>query len=397
MSLRLYLHLFISASLGAWLSLSAFTPTEDGIYATFETNMGQFTAVLYYEQTPMTVANFIGLAEGSRNWIDPRNAEVSNRPYYNGITFHRVIANFMIQGGSPSGLGTDGPGYNFPDEFVEGLIHDSAGLLSMANSGPSTNGSQFFITVAPTPWLDNKHTVFGRIVDGYDQVEAISKVATDNNARPANNVRIDRLIITRHGSAASAFDIHQQSLPSIEPLSPQIRHVDDQLIAIIPMPPNSQSFAYQTKNFIQWNRINTPIYNMVQPEENFPLLSASASEKSIFYRFARLNYPFQIFSPVDLIGRKMILNIPYEGGVHVLRLEFTTENAGTGTFNDGDVVDLVYQFVQGPYRSQLVFSLTGLVPISPSLHFKSATSGTFRGVAGQGQDEFPISGTFQLE
>src|SRR5690606_34521679 len=138
-----------------------------GIYAIFQTNRGEFTARLYHEQTPTTVANCVGLAEGSRPFIDPAQGLVQ-RPFYDGLTFHRVIAGFMIQGGSPNGQGTDGPGYQFGNEFSTALLHNRAGILSMANAGPDTNGSQFFVTVAPTPHLDFKHSVFGEIVEGLD-------------------------------------------------------------------------------------------------------------------------------------------------------------------------------------------------------------------------------------
>lgn len=395
MKIRCLFSLAISFLFGPILSLQAFTPTENGIYATFETNMGNFTAVLYYDQAPMTVANFIGLAEGSRKWIDPRNAEVSNRPYYDGIIFHRVIADFMIQGGSPAGDGTDGPGYSFPDEIAEGLVHDSAGLLSMANSGPSTNGSQFFITVAPTPWLDGRHTIFGRIVDSYSNVEAISNVATGTNDRPQEPVRIERVSIIRQGSSAVAFDIHQQGLPSVESVAPQIRYQDNQMIAAIPMPPNSQSFIYQTKNFIQWDQISTNIFNTTQPNENFPLLDLTEPKTAYFYRFARIRYANEILAPVDLIGRTLILNLPYDGGVDVFRLEFTTDISGTGKLNEEEALGMDYYYIQGPYFSQFAFQVAGFIPLYPDLNFETSTSGTFQGTAGQNQ--FNISGTFQLE
>lgn len=124
---------------------------EDGLFAIFQTNRGSFTAQLDYEKAPSTVANFIGLVEGTRGWLDAQTGALRREPFYNGITFHRVISGFMIQGGSPNGQGTDGPGYSFGDEFHPALRHDAAGILSMANSGANTNGSQFFITLAPTP------------------------------------------------------------------------------------------------------------------------------------------------------------------------------------------------------------------------------------------------------
>lgn len=143
----------------------------DGLYAKFTTTRGEIIVSLFYQQTPMTVANFVGLAEGTMQL--GADAERQDKPYYKGLTFHRVIDDFMIQGGCPLGSGTGGPGYNFPDEIVPELRHDKPGILSMANAGPNTNGSQFFITHGPTPWLDGKHTVFGEVVQGQDVVNTI--------------------------------------------------------------------------------------------------------------------------------------------------------------------------------------------------------------------------------
>ncbi len=160
-------------------------------YADFYTSMGNFTAELYSDLTPKTVANFIGLAQGSKVWVDPRTGQQkTNTPFYNGLNFHRIIKNFMIQGGCPLGTGTGGPGYRFEDEFHASLQHDDAGYLSMANAGPNTNGSQFFITDSATPWLDGKHTIFGKVVSGMDIVKRIADVPTGEQDRPLNPVMI---------------------------------------------------------------------------------------------------------------------------------------------------------------------------------------------------------------
>jgi peptidyl-prolyl cis-trans isomerase A (cyclophilin A) len=170
-----------------------------GIYATFNTTLGSFTARMFDKEVPNTVANFVGLAEGSKEWTDPRTRQKVKKPYYNGLIFHRVINGFMIQGGCPLGSGTGGPGYTFADEFSPRLRHNKEGLFSMANAGPGTNGSQFFITLGPTPHLNDKHSIFGEVVSGMDVVKKIGTTRCDPNDRPVQDVVIKEVIIERVG------------------------------------------------------------------------------------------------------------------------------------------------------------------------------------------------------
>lgn len=156
-------------------------------YAVFDTTEGRFKIRLFADKAPNTVKNFTDLAEGIK----------TGKPFYDGLVFHRVIPDFMIQGGCPQGTGRGGPGYNFADEFHPSLKHSKPGLLSMANAGPNTNGSQFFITVAATPWLDNRHSIFGEVVEGYDVAEKISKAPRDSSDRPKKEVRINTVTIER--------------------------------------------------------------------------------------------------------------------------------------------------------------------------------------------------------
>jgi peptidyl-prolyl cis-trans isomerase A (cyclophilin A) len=167
------------------------------VYAHFETTLGKFTAELFESKVPKTVAIFAGLANGSKEWKHPKTGEKHLKPYYDGIIFHRVIDGFMIQGGDPLGQGNGGPGFQFDDEFHPDLRHDRAGILSMANAGPNTNGSQFFVTLGPTPHLDRRHSVFGAVTSGLDVVQKIGKVQTDRNDRPVTPVVINKLTIER--------------------------------------------------------------------------------------------------------------------------------------------------------------------------------------------------------
>jgi peptidyl-prolyl cis-trans isomerase A (cyclophilin A) len=170
---------------------------ESGTYAHFDTSEGSFTVRLFEKEAPRTVANFVGLAEGTKEWRDPATGEKKKAPFYDGVIFHRVISGFMIQGGDRLGQGTGGPGFNFPDEFHPALRHERAGVLSMANAGPNTNGSQFFITLGPTPHLDNRHSVFGEVVEGMDVVTRIGGVATGRQDRPVKPVTINHIRIER--------------------------------------------------------------------------------------------------------------------------------------------------------------------------------------------------------
>jgi cyclophilin family peptidyl-prolyl cis-trans isomerase len=184
-------------------TLSADTDTSklgDGLYAVFDTTKGELVVELFYKKVPLTVTNFVGLAEGTKDSNKSKGA-----PFYDGLKFHRVIKDFMIQGGDPEGTGRGGPGYQFPDEFDPTLKHDGPGILSMANAGPNTNGSQFFITHKATPWLDNKHSVFGKVVSGQDVVDTIQK---DDIIKAVRILRI--------GEEAKKFQADQKTFEKLE-------------------------------------------------------------------------------------------------------------------------------------------------------------------------------------
>jgi peptidyl-prolyl cis-trans isomerase A (cyclophilin A) len=170
-------------------------PAQQQTYATLKTSEGDIRVRLFPDSAPKTVANFVGLATGGRAWRDPRTGAERHDPLYNGTVFHRVIPQFMIQGGDPLGTGTGGPGYQFEDEVGGPHRFDRPGLLAMANAGPNTNGSQFFITQVPTPWLDGKHTIFGEVVEGMDVVDAIAASERDARDRPLRECRLEQVII----------------------------------------------------------------------------------------------------------------------------------------------------------------------------------------------------------
>ncbi|WP_413295406.1 peptidylprolyl isomerase [Bdellovibrio sp. HCB185ZH] len=168
------------------------------MFALFDTTKGNFKVKLLTETAPKTVENFAGLAEGSKEWTDPKTGSKVKKPFYDGLTFHRVIKDFMIQGGCPLGTGTGGPGYRFDDEFLPGQPkHSKPGMLSMANAGPNTNGSQFFVTTVPTPWLDGRHVVFGEVVEGLDVVHAIENTKVGPMDRPVEPMIIKSVKIVR--------------------------------------------------------------------------------------------------------------------------------------------------------------------------------------------------------
>jgi len=180
-------------------------PGNGQLYARFVTSMGNIVIRLEEQRAPKTVKNFVGLATGTQEWVHPRTGQAQKGvPYYDGTLFHRVIPKFMIQGGDPLGQGSGGPGYRFEDEFHPELRHTGAGVLSMANAGPGTNGSQFFITDAATPHLDNRHSVFGQAIAGTDVVAKIARVSTGARDKPAQDVVLQRVEVFRSDSAPTA-------------------------------------------------------------------------------------------------------------------------------------------------------------------------------------------------
>ena len=373
---------------------------SEGIFADFTTSMGSFTCRLEYARAPRTVANFIGLASGQRAWLDLTNGMARSQPFFNGVLFHRVIRGFMIQGGSPGGLGTDGPGYSFEDEFDPTLRHDSFGVLSMANSGPDSNGSQFFITVGATPWLNDLHTVFGRLVDGSNVVYNISRVPTDNSDRPLTSVVINDVQIRRVGAAAEAFDIHAQGLPVVTNINLGISRVGSGVVLSVGGRTNVDNRLYSSTNLHRWTGTSLGLATLT------PLSTVTVNQSAPFrfFRVTEVQYPPSLFVPPHLAGR--ILNLNFQTGAAMV---LTFDNAGNATYiwttpgnepSSGFV--LAYQWTQDPYRGRfkpaIVFS--NVIPMELHLDFDSPTAGTFKGTAfpfyPSSQGATPVSGTLTL-
>lgn len=306
----------------------------DGMWASFlmshgGTPKGTFTAKLFYDKAPLTVGNFVNLAEGRQTFVDEKNGTVVTRPYYNGLKCHRIIAGFMIQGGCPRGNGTSGPGYKFPDEFDSTLRHTVAGMLSMANSGVDTNGSQFFVTVAPTTHLDDKHSVFGQVVDGYNTVvQPLSTVPTVNPAaqddRPVQDVIIEEVKIHRAGTAARTLN---PPLPTLElvPLTASLG-AGNSCQLDFPRAPFAGFDLLNTGDLAVWELDElgsfgeTPDTSLLNGTSFAPVGAAKR-----FFRMARVNYASP--GPASLVGKKVVVESSS------LRMTYNLTSATTATYN----------------------------------------------------------------
>ncbi len=363
----------------------------DGIYAEFTTSMGSYTCRLEYALAPRAVANFIGLATGEHSWLDLASGQVKNSPFYNGTTFHRVIAGFMNQGGSPNGQGTDGPGYQFVDEFTPSLRHDGFGVLSMANSGPDSNGSQYFITVSAQPQLNDVHTVFGRLYGGSNVVYAINHVTTGANDKPLTNVIVQSVIIRRIGALAQAFDIHAQNLPVVTNLAVTIVRMGANVSLSFGNRLYADNRLYASSNLTQWTGAELGI-ETAAPFSN--AVSRSASAPREFYRMAQVQYSSTTFAPRTLFSRTLTLN--FNQGLGTITVIFNSSGGGSYTDSLGPPGTVTsYTWRQQPFRGFLApIYYSGLPAMNLRLDFNNSGSGTLGG------DWFPyslsVSGNFTL-
>jgi len=351
----------------------------NGIYAEFNTSMGSFTCRLDYALAPKACANFIGLATGQRAWLDLPTGVTKSTPFYDGTTLHRVIAGFMNQGGSRNALGTDGPGYTFVDEFSPTLHHDGFGVLSMANSGPDSNGSQYFITVSSQPQLNDVHSVFGRLYGGSNVVYSINHVATDANDKPLTNVTVNSVVIRRIGADALAFDITTNSLALVTNLTSYLGRSGTNVSLSFSNRLYADNRLYRSTNLVNWSGSSLGI-EVAAGFSNSVSRSADLPEE--FFRVAQVQYPPSLFVPRNVLGRTLTLAFAGGNGTFVIAFD----GAGTGSYtwsggNSGSV--LYYRWLQDAYRGRLrpIWLQNFGYIMELHLDYDSAAAGSFKGTA----------------
>lgn len=372
-------------------------PLKAQIYADFKTSLGDFTAQLDYTNSPRTVANFITLAEGTRNWLNSSNGVVKiNKPYYNGISFHRVIAGFMNQAGSQNGQGTDGPGYTFPDEVANGLTFSSPYQLAMANSGPNTNGSQFFITVGTPTHLNGIHTIFGNITSGTNAVDVINGVATNNSTNKPNvPVIINSVTIRRVGAQANAFNEFAQILPSVKGVKVAIAFPSNTASLVYNQPTRSSLNVYSSEDMTSWTKL-TGRY-LGNANTTLSIFDTKISAPRQFFFTSITTWPDDAIAPNTYYGKK--LTALTNAGTIVLDLN--PEGAspiGTLTLNNGNssnITELRHELTQG-YGSQILIITTNIVPIRFTIGYDNPNSGRLTGTAFTSPTSTPLNGTFTI-
>lgn len=369
----------------------------NGIYAEFNTSMGNFTCALYYAESPKAVASFIGLATGQRAWLDLPSGMAKTNLFYNGLTFHRVITNFVIQAGSPNGLGTDGPGYAFVDEITNIFQFNKFGVLAMANSGPDSNGSQFFILATnSSPGLNNGYTIFGQLSGGSNVVAAINLVPTDASSRPLTNVYINSISIRRIGGAAAAFDITAHGLPVVTNLNLAIAQTGTNVSLAFSNRLYADNRLYNSTNLQSWTANPLGIETAL-PVSNTATQMMTAQVQ--FFRAAQIQYAGNTFAPKSVFGKTITLVYATGyAGTNVI----VFDSAGGGTYNwSGSSGTLAgYNWSQAPYNGRFLpigFSAPSSAVSTVLMHYTTATTGTFTGTAYYIYPIIaygPISGTF---
>ncbi len=374
-------------------------PSADGLYVTFTikraaVNLGDFTCSLNYQLAPRTTANFVRLATGSGGWLDFRTGSASRKPFYDGITFHRVVAGFVIQGGSPNGLGTDGPGYTIKDEFHPSLRHSKAGILSMANSGLNSNSSQFFVTLGATPWLDDVHSVFGEVVENLSIAQSVQ----------AGDV-IERATIIRVGTAAQAFDPDAQSLPTVVDTIPTLLRNASTYRLDYPQSDDAEYFVFHSPDLANWQQLSGSEFYIAPPSQTGRDVTAVATDVSKkFFIVSKVQYPDALQTPPTMNGKRIVVTDPRQ-----FTFTWDLANAASGSYSTslstGTFPIIAYNWTQEAYRGRLTGSVSGLVlssgePITQvdlSFTFTDASSGTCKGnLIGQFGNQFGMAGPFTV-
>jgi peptidyl-prolyl cis-trans isomerase A (cyclophilin A) len=380
------------AGLGLGCLLPLAGVSQEGIFVDFTTSLGSFRCELDPVRSPRAVGNFIALATGTRSWMEEGSGRVRAEPFYDGLLFHRVIDGFMIQSGSPNGLGNDGPGYVIPDTFDPALRHDRPGILSMANSGPNSNGSQFFVTVAATPWLDDVHTVLGWVTEGFEVVRAISQVETDEQDRPREPVRIDRVRIERVGVAAETFDIHGLGLPEVTAVPLTVKQQGDGLRLSFEQPSHADLRLRESSDLEGWSNIALGIDSQaVIGAYRERVASGSAG----FFALTRIQYPSLTFAPRSL--GDSVLRLTFQGLAETVVMQLDADGGGGYTFGPGDPGTVAaWSWLQEPYRGHLSLATSGLGQMWLRLDFASESAGRFSGTVDL-EGFFGVAGTFTLD
>lgn len=336
--------------------------------------LGTFRMELFHSTAPRAVANFIGLATGERNWIDPRTGSLqTNRPYYDGLTFHRLIHNFMIQGGDPLGSGTGGPGYVFQDEFEGGRSHQEY-MVSMANSGACSNGSQFFITLSAPTWLDNLHTIFGQVIDHADYPNSRSLIdgfkssanfPTGDNDLPDTPITIESIAFS--GPDLASFDIHDPTLglPAVSALAMRLEHdaENGNFSLVWPREAYQGYPLYTSTDLTNWNLAGHLLSMDQDPDFQVDITNIATGSKG-FYQSCQIDYSALPRAPQNLLASGTVLELSAHGGT--LRLNFDGAGGGSWTF--------IYADGSTPEESGVISQSgqtgTDTIPIIPTSDFR---------------------------
>ncbi len=390
----------------AILSSLASASGQDGLFADIVTSSGNLRVELYPNEAPLAVSNFVGLVEGSQKAINPATGKLIESGFYDGVVFHRVIQNSVIQAGSPTGIDSDGPGYSFQDEFHPSRTFDRPFVLAMANSGPNSNGSQFVITVASTPELNNAHTIFGGLIKGMAIATTISGVSTDQADRPLAPITIESITIDRVGDDALAFQPDLAGLPVVSQITPMIVKKGDRFELDLDFEERTDYRLFISRDLQKWTSERVAFASeTTSAQQPFSLTNIIAKNNKGFFRLTQVHYPVIIFPPATIGGKTLDAAITTFSGLaqntwikYIIRDDrFARVTLKNGTM--GDVTNYSYT-LNSPTRATAVFpsslaSTFSLVQFI--LNFASASTGTFSAILPNASPPGSLmSGTFTL-